>query len=380
MYLPALPSLSNDLAAGASLVQLSLTSCLLGLALGQVVAGPISDRRGRRPVLLAGLAAFVLTSALCALVPNAELLVVVRFFQGAAGAVGIVVTRAVVRDLYSGRAMGRIFTRLMLVSLVAAGVGPLFGAQLLHFTSWRGLFVVLVVIGAVLLAGTAAFVPETLKTENKTGEGVLEQLRVFRSIMRDRAFVVYSVALGGSTSAFFCFLAGSPFVVQDVYGASAQVYSVIFALSAGGQMVVGVLNTRWLAFHGLQTLVTRALIVQVIGAVATMVVVSVDGLGLAAFVPAALVVTISFAVVMPNVSALAMSGYARAAGAASALLGVISMTFGGLVTPLVGIGGKGTAVPMGIVMLASTVLALCLLALLPRRAPVGAHPAEAEAI
>ncbi|TMC81993.1 MAG: multidrug effflux MFS transporter, partial [Chloroflexi bacterium] len=155
MYLPALPSLSRDFGTGASQAQLTLSACLLGLAMGQTIAGPISDALGRRRPLLVGLTAYALASLLCVVAPSVLALVVLRFVQGCAGAAGIVIARAVVRDLHSGEALARFFSLLMLVNGLAPILAPLFGGLLLRFTSWRGVFIVLAVIGALLLLAAA---------------------------------------------------------------------------------------------------------------------------------------------------------------------------------------------------------------------------------
>src|SRR3954471_7703938 len=152
MYLPALPQLADDLDAPASAVQLTLTACLLGLAAGQLLGGPISDARGRRGPLLAGLCLYVLASVLCALAPSVGVLIVLRFVQGLAGAFGIVIGRAIVRDLAAGREAAALFAALILVNGVAPIVAPVIGAGILQVTSWRGVFVVLALIGLGLVA------------------------------------------------------------------------------------------------------------------------------------------------------------------------------------------------------------------------------------
>src|SRR5437764_15276664 len=180
MYLPALPSLSRDFGTGASQAQFTLSACLLGLALGQTIAGPISDALGRRRPLLLGVAAYALTSLLCVVAPSVFALAGLRFVQGCAGAAGIVIARAVVRDLYSGVAAARFFSLLMLVNGLAPILAPIFGSQLLRVSSWRGVFVTLGVIGALLLAVAAIGLPETLPRERRTRGGLLNTLRTFR--------------------------------------------------------------------------------------------------------------------------------------------------------------------------------------------------------
>src|SRR5919199_4936346 len=176
LYLPALPSLTRDLGGSASQVQLTLTACLLGLATGQLVVGPMSDFLGRRRPLFVGVAAYSLASLLCAFAPSVPVLVVFRLIQGTAGAAGLVIAQAVVRDVYEGSDMARFLALTMLISGLAPIIGPVLGGQLLHFTSWRGAFVVLAVIGVILLAASALGLPETLRPERRRAGGVRDTL------------------------------------------------------------------------------------------------------------------------------------------------------------------------------------------------------------
>ncbi|CAL9435399.1 Bicyclomycin resistance protein [Streptomyces sp. enrichment culture] len=244
MYLPALPEVTRSLSAPAATVQLTLTACLAGMALGQIVVGPMSDKWGRRRPLLAGLAVYVVATALCAVAPNVELLVAFRLVQGLAGAAGIVIARAVVRDLYDGVAMARFFSTLMLISGVAPVVAPLIGGQILRVTDWRGVFVVLVVVGVVLGAVVWAKLPETLPVEERHAGGVGDTLRAMRGLLADRAFTGYMLAGGFAFASLFAYVAASPFVMQEIYGASAQTFSLLFGLNSIGLVVVGQINGK----------------------------------------------------------------------------------------------------------------------------------------
>src|SRR6266480_3099718 len=217
MYLPALPSLSRDFGTGAAQTQLTLSACLLGLALGQVIAGPISDALGRRRPLLVGLAAYALASLLCVVAPSVFVLVGLRFVQGAAGAAGIVIARAVVRDLHSGVAAARFYAMLMLVSGLAPILAPLAGGQLLHVTDWRGIFVVLGAIGAALLLAAWWTLPDTLAPEARHTGGLAATLSVFGGLLRDRSFAGYTLALGLAFGAMATYISGSPFVLEDIH-------------------------------------------------------------------------------------------------------------------------------------------------------------------
>src|SRR5437764_8777664 len=183
MYLPALPSLSRDFGTGASHAQLTLSACLLGLALGQVIAGPLSDELGRRRPLLVGLAAYALASLLSVVAPSVYVLVALRFIQGLAGAAGIVIARAVVRDLHSGVAAARFFSLLMLVNGLAPILAPIFGGLLLRFTSWRGVFIVLAIIGVLLLLASTFGLSETLPPAQRQQGGMRTTISTFRQLL-----------------------------------------------------------------------------------------------------------------------------------------------------------------------------------------------------
>src|SRR5215213_2139344 len=190
-YLPAFPSMSRSLDASASAVQLTLTACLAGLALGQLFAGPLSDRLGRRRPILAGLSAYVVASLLCALAPDVLTLTALRFVQGFAGAAGLVIAQAVVRDLHSGPAAVRLFSSLMLIIGVAPILAPILGGQILEVTSWRGIFVMLAAFGAIIGLAVAVGLPETLPPERRDLRGLRQTLRTLASLLRLREFMGY---------------------------------------------------------------------------------------------------------------------------------------------------------------------------------------------
>lgn len=220
MYLPALPLLSEDMQTSTSMVQLSLTACLVGLSVGQLFAGPISDVRGRRIPLLIGLLIYAVSSMLCAVAPSIWTFVLLRFVQGLAGAAGIVIARAMVRDMYEGSEMTKFFALLMLVNGVAPIAAPIFGSQLLHFTTWEGVFVVLCLIGVMMFFVVMFGLPETLPLERRSKAGITHTLSTFGRLIKDRTFMGYAMAQGLITAAMFAYIAGSPFVLQDIFGVS----------------------------------------------------------------------------------------------------------------------------------------------------------------
>ncbi|MDQ2716866.1 MAG: Bcr/CflA family multidrug efflux MFS transporter [Chloroflexota bacterium] len=358
MYLPALPSLSRDFGTGASQAQLTLSACLLGLALGQTIAGPMSDALGRRRPLLVGLAAYALASLLCIVAPSVYALVVLRFVQGIAGAAGIVIARAVVRDLHSGEALARFFSLLMLVNGLAPILAPLCGGLVLRFTSWRGVFLILTVIGVLLLLAAATGLSETLPPERRQSGGIPATLTTFRQLFASRAFVGYALSCGLAFAAMFAYISGSPFVLQDIYGASPQLFSIMFGINALGLVVVSQINGRLVGRVSSLRLLALGLVTTAAGGIALLLVVSSGGIGLVGILPSLFIVVASQGFVMPNASALALAGHPRTAGSASALLGMLQYAFGAAIAPLVGAFGTKTALPMAIVI---AVLGICAL-------------------
>ncbi|MEZ7006159.1 multidrug effflux MFS transporter [Streptomyces sp. AD55] len=372
MYLPALPEVTQALRAPAATVQLTLTACLAGMALGQLVVGPMSDRWGRRRPLLTGLAVYVVATALCALAPTVELLVAFRLAQGLAGAAGIVIARAVVRDLYDGVAMARFFSTLMLISGVAPVVAPVIGGQILRVTDWRGVFVVLTVVGAVLGGVVWAKLPETLPAAERHAGGVRDTLRSLRGLLADRVFTGYMLTGGFTFAALFAYIAASPFVVQEIYGASPQTFSVLFGVNSVGLVIVGQINGKVLVGRVRLDRVLGLGLLVVITAATALLLMSLGVFGEVGLVPvaAALFVLMSaMGITLPNTQTLALTRVKHAAGSASALLGTSSFLIGAVASPLVGIAGEDTALPMAIVQLAAALAALAFFLVLcrPRR-------------
>ncbi|MFJ9180508.1 multidrug effflux MFS transporter [Streptomyces sp. NPDC102360] len=357
MYLPALPEVTEVLHTSAATAQLTLTACLTGMALGQLVVGPMSDKWGRRRPLIVSLLIYIVATAICAFAPNATLLIAFRLMQGLAGSAGIVIARAVVRDLYDGVAMARFFSSLMLISGIAPIVAPLIGGQVLRFTDWRGVFVVLTFIGIALTAVVWKFLPETLAPERRHSGGTGEALRTMRGLLADRVFLGYTVVGGFAFAALFAYVSASPFVIQEIYGASPQTFSLLFGLNSIGLIAVGQLNGK--------VLVGRVNLDKVLGIGLTLVVLSAaflllaatgvfgspEELGLAPVAAGLFVLMASMALTTPNTNALALMRTPHAAGSASALLGTSSFLIGAIASPLVGIAGEHTAVPMALVQL-----------------------------
>ncbi|GGR15565.1 Bcr/CflA family multidrug efflux MFS transporter [Streptomyces roseolus] len=369
MYLPALPEVTRSLTAPAATVQLTLTACLAGMALGQLVVGPMSDKWGRRRPLLAGMVVYVLATAVCAFAPSAELLIAFRLLQGLAGAAGIVIARAVVRDLYDGVEMARFFSTLMLISGVAPVIAPVIGGQILRITDWRGVFHVLAVIGVLLTLVVWRFLHETLPPERRQEGGVGQALRTMRGLLADRVFTGYMLAGGLAFAALFAYISASPFVVQEIYGASPQTFSLLFGLNSIGLVAVGQINGKLLVGRvSLDKALGFGLSVILLAATALLLM-TTGVFGEVGLVPVAaglFVLMSAMGLAMPNTNAQALMRTPHAAGSASALLGTSSFLIGAIASPLVGIAGERTAVPMAVVQLACAAASLTCFLLLCR--------------
>ncbi|MFJ9621800.1 Bcr/CflA family efflux MFS transporter [Streptomyces sp. NPDC101181] len=367
MYLPALPAVTDSLSAPAATIQLTLTACLAGMALGQLVVGPMSDRWGRRRPLLLGMVVYVVATAMCALAPTAGLLIGFRLLQGLAGAAGIVIARAVVRDLYDGVDMARFFSTLMLISGVAPIIAPLIGGQVMRFTDWRGIFVVLTGVGVLLTLVVVKWLPETLPPAARHTGGVREALRTMRGLLADRVFTGYMVAGGLAFAVLFAYISASPFVVQEIYGASPQTFSLLFGLNSIGLIIVGQVNGKLLVGRfSLDKVLGLGLAVIVLAAVALLLTTAgVFGeVGLVPIAAGLFVLMSAMGLAMPNTNAQALMRTKHAAGSASALLGTSSFLIGAIASPLVGIAGEGTAVPMAVVQVVCALAAIgCFLGL-----------------
>ena len=373
MYLPALPAIARDLAASESVVQLTLTACLIGLALGQIVAGPLSDSLGRRRPLLIGVAGYVVVSLLCAIAPSAWLLVVFRLIQGVTGAAGIVIARAIVRDLYSGSAAARYFSRLILVMGLAPILAPVLGAQVLRVSTWRGIFLVLTIVTALLWLGALLGLPETLPTARRSAGSLAGTLNTFGQLIRDTPFVAYAVAAGLAFGAMFAYIAGSPFVLQGIFHVSPQTFSLIFGMNALGFVVASQINGSLVSRIRPVRLLTGGLIANATAGLALLFVV-VSGFGLLAVLLPLFLLASSVGFIVPNATALALSRRPDAAGTGSALLGVIQSGVAAFGAPIVGIAGTGTALPMAGVIAVSGLGAITAFALTSGRAPSVAGP------
>ncbi|MBY0205223.1 multidrug effflux MFS transporter [Paenibacillus cucumis (ex Kampfer et al. 2016)] len=359
MYLPALPTLADEFGSSTSYAQLSLTACMIGLALGQLLAGPLSDVRGRRIPLIAGLVLYTIASILCLVSPTMGSFVVLRFIQGLAGAAGIVIARAVVRDVYEGPELTRFFSLLMLINGVAPIAAPIIGGQILTYTSWRGVFILLSLIGVLALLAVIFGLGETLPAHKRSSGGLKQTLLTFGSIARNRRFMGYALTQGFAAAGMFAYISGSPFVLQKIYGVSPQMFSICFAINGLGIILASQIAGRLAGKVSETRLLIAGLLIAAVGGTSLLVAILAGGGLISVLIPLFLVVS-SVGLINTASFALAMADQAKSAGSASALIGVMTFLFGGLVAPLVGLGGEHTAVPMGIVIACADLGALLL--------------------
>ncbi|MDF2561773.1 MAG: Bcr/CflA family drug resistance efflux transporter [Microbacterium sp.] len=356
LYLPALPALTRDLGSATSVAQLTVTACLIGLALGQLTAGPLSDRHGRRRVLLVGIVAYAVTSLLCAVSPTVELLIVARLVQGLAGGVGIVIANAAGRDVYAGGQLIRFYGRLTVVGGLAAIVGPLLGGVLTAFTDWRGLFVFLAITGLAILALTVLLFGETLPVEQRSTGGLRHTLNDFRTLLSDRVFLGSVLNQGFLYAALFAYLAGATFVLQDVYGLTPQGYAAAFGANSAGFMVCGYLAGRAAERWSVRGTLAVGVVVTSVGALGLLLA-GVTPLPLWPVLAALFTLAGGVAIASPPATTIALSEYPQSAGTASSLLGVARFGFGSIAAPFVGLAGASSILPLGIVTTVAAALA-----------------------
>lgn len=369
IYLPGLPTLTREFGTTESAAQLTVSLYLVGLGVGQLIAGPLSDVHGRRRPLMAALIVYLVATALCAVAPGIVPLVLSRLLQGATAAAGVVIGRAMVRDLFAGRAAARYLSRLVLIYGLAPMLAPLVGSQILHFTSWRGVFVVLAAVGGALLAITIFALPETLPPERRRPASMSDTATSLGGLLQHRRFVGYALALGFGTAAVVAYVSASPFVIQDHFGQSPQVFGLLFALNATAMVIGSQLNAHLLGRFETRRLLTAAIAVMLVAA-GGLLAISVADLGLPAFATGLVLLMGTWGFVPANAIALASADHPDVAGSASALLGLSQFGIAALAAPIVGVGG---ASPVTMAVVIVTLAGLCgasaLVIARPRRRP-----------
>ncbi|MEU8877146.1 multidrug effflux MFS transporter [Streptomyces javensis] len=360
MYVPALPDLARSLATDASGAQMSLTGFLAGIIVGQLVLGPLSDAVGRRPVLIGGSVLFAVFSTVCALAPTVEVLNTARVGQGIAGAAGIVVSRAVVADLFDDRALPLVFSRLGAITAAAPVLAPLAGGALLLAVSWRYVFAVLAVMGLLLSLGVWRWIPESHPPHARLTGGMTASLRAIGEVAAQRAILAPVLALACGGAAVFAYIAGTTFVFQDIYRLSPALSSLVYGVNAVGNMAGSLAYGHLAKRRTPEALLILSGALATTGAAALLLIQATTG-STTPLTWLCLLITISaFGIFFPAVITVAQSRGRAAPGATSALLGGSQFLFGAAASPLVGLFGTRSPAPMAAVM--SSCLALGTLA------------------
>ena len=357
MYLPALPKIADDLSVSSSVAQLTLTGTLAGLALGQLIVGPLSDSLGRRRPLMAGIVLHMLASLLCLFAPNIALLGVARGLQGMGAAAAMVVAIAVVGDLYAESVAATVMSRLMLVLGVAPVVAPSLGAAVLLKASWHWVFAALVVLAGGLLLLAALALPETLPAAHRRPLKVRGIVATYVELMRDVRFVILVLVAALGMSGLFAYIAGAPFVLQGHYALDQQAFALVFGAGAIALIGATQFNVVLLRRFPPQTIVLWALAAAAAAGVVFVGLAYQHIGGLAGFVVPVWAILAAMGLVIPNAPAVALSRHPDAAGTAAALLGAAQFGLGAAVAPLVGVLGNNE-IALALVMTAGMVIAL----------------------
>lgn len=357
MYLPSFPQIAEELGTTASLVQLSLTACLLGLAIGQLIIGPLSDAVGRRRPLLAGILFYVVASIVCAIAPNIFVLIAARFLQGFSASAGIVISRAIVRDIFSGQQLTKFFALIMVINGLAPILAPIVGGGILTFSEWNAIFILLGLLGLLITILVYTRLEETLPPERRSVSSVKHLLLVYTSLLKDRRFMGFALVQGFMMAGIFSYVSGTPFVYQEIYGVSPQAFSFLFGFNGLGILLGTHLVGRYAGVIPESAFLRTGLYIAGTGATFLLIMTILKGPLISIVIPMFLFVS-SIGMIGTTSFALAMETQGERAGSASALLGLLPFILGALAAPLVGIAGK-TAVPMGVVMFMSSMIAIC---------------------
>lgn len=365
LYLPALPEMASDLNTSTATAQLSLTAGLLGLGVGQLIFGPYSDKLGRMRPLLVSLTLLLAASLWCALAPNIDQLLIARLLQGLAGAGGAVISRAIARDLYSGHELTRFFALLMLVNGLAPIVAPVLGGAMLQFMDWRGIFGVLAAIAVLLFTLASLKLHESLPAERRSQGGIFAMLRSLGGLLTQRQFMGLCLTQGFVMAGMFAYIGASPFVLQQIYGLSPQMFSLCFAINGVGLIISAQIASRLSIHFGERKVLKGGLTLAAISSLLLLLAASLHAPLALLMMPLFFSVAV-IGIVGPTASSLAMQSQGDKAGSASALIGVSMFALGACSVPLTGLGGT-SSVSMALTIVGCYAVAITLFKLLVRK-------------
>ena len=369
MYLPAFPEVRASLGASASQVQLTLTAFMIGMGIGQLFWGPLSDRFGRRrPLIIAGVL-LVVVSIVAPFSPNVEILIVARVLQGFAGSAGPVIGRALARDLARGLALAKAMSLLAIVGGIAPAIAPVIGGLLVGPIGWRGVLGVLTVFALAMLACSMFVIPESLPRSERRASSLRAIGVSIRTVLGDRPFLGLALTQMFAFGVLFAFVSASSFVIQTEYELTSRTYSLLFGANALCAMTGGVINSRLVGRLGSAKVLRIGVVTITTAAVTAAVVTAILGQPpIAVLMLLVMSTTLCIAPIMANTSTLGLERHGANAGLAAAVLGAMMFAFGGVVSPLVAVTGAASAVSMTVVMASSAILAILSYALLARKA------------
>ncbi len=331
-YLPAFPSITDYFSTSASMIQLSLTSSMLGLGLGQLFVGPLSDKYGRKPAILGSLILFIISTIACTISPTIELFILFRFIQGIAGSGGVVVSKSVAADLYKEKELTNFFSMLMVVNGLGPIAAPVFGGVTIKFTNWQGIFLILLALGIILFVSNL-YLKETLNKAKRTTGTIFSTFRNFGPILQNKQFMLYVMSQTTAVGFLFGYISSSPFIFQKHYELGPISYSLCFALNSFGIMI----GSRVATFFRIQkSLLIGGSSLFILGSILSLIL-FLNG-GLILFESVIFCQMVALGIILPTTSSLALDIERKNSGAASAILGFLPFLSGSIVSPLVGIG------------------------------------------
>lgn len=367
MYLPSFPTLREDFGATAAQIQLTLSGYMLGFTLGQLGYGPLSDRFGRRPVLLVGIIIYIVMSGLCALATDAETLATFRFFQAIGGAAGTVLSRAIIRDRFTGAYMASAMSLMLTFILFAPMVAPVFGGYLLVWVGWRAIFWTLATCGVLAILIVLFGIRESLPPERRIQPGIRSLLKGYGMVLRHRQALGYVLSGGATFGALFAFLSGAPFVFIEFYGVAPEHLGYIFTLNVVGVMAGGWMNSKLVVRHGVWEMMTLGVYLLFAGALFVYVLVATNILGVWGAILGIVVFTLPLNMINANAAAGALEYFPDNAGSASAVVGSVRYGCGAVSGVCVGLLHNGTAMPMVWVIVGCSLISILFLKTMVRR-------------
>jgi DHA1 family bicyclomycin/chloramphenicol resistance-like MFS transporter len=369
MYVPAFPRVAGDLSSTATQVQLTLTTFFVGMALGQLIGGPVSDQRGRRTPLLAALLTMTAASIVCALAPTIGVMTVSRLVQGFAGGWAMVIGRAIIVDLATGVRLLRVLNVIAAVGGIAPIVGPLLGGLILQLSHWRVSFWLVAALGLTMTLAVLVAVPESLPRERRHAGGLRNFLAAGRIVGANRAYVGYLVVAGAAMGALFAYVATSAFVLQSMNGLSPIAYSIDFAANAVGMTVAALTAARLAGRVSTRKLILTGQIAAATAGLAMLAGALWLGTPLLLALVCFFVLMTAQGLMLPNGGALAAAAVADHPGTGSAMLGFVQWVAAGTIAPIAGLGGEHTAVPMATLMTAGAIVSMVGLLVVARPRP-----------